>query len=86
MARPGHGWSGAAAAKRGSEEEEEGEDPLDARIARSGCLEQHRQLQECMAERRDWRHCQEQVRAFGACMGRRQQQRQRGTGPAQPPD
>uniref|UniRef100_A0A8D2MZN6 COA4 factor n=1 Tax=Zonotrichia albicollis TaxID=44394 RepID=A0A8D2MZN6_ZONAL len=65
-------------------EEEEGEDPLDARIARSGCLEQHRQLQECMAERRDWRHCQEQVRAFGACMA--QQQRQRGTGPAQPPD
>ncbi|KAM7031342.1 cytochrome c oxidase assembly factor 4 homolog, mitochondrial [Passerculus sandwichensis] len=86
MARPGHGWSGAAAAKRGSAEEEEGEDPLDARIARSGCLEQHRQLQECMAERRDWRHCQEQVRAFGACMARRQQQRQRGTGPAQPPD
>uniref|UniRef100_A0A8C3MDZ6 Uncharacterized protein n=1 Tax=Geospiza parvula TaxID=87175 RepID=A0A8C3MDZ6_GEOPR len=65
-------------------EEEEGEDPLDARIARSGCLEQHRQLQECMAERRDWRHCQEQVRAFGACMA--QQQRQRGTGPARPPD
>uniref|UniRef100_A0A8C9NJH9 COA4 factor n=1 Tax=Serinus canaria TaxID=9135 RepID=A0A8C9NJH9_SERCA len=63
----------------------EGEDPLDARIARSGCLEQHRQLQECMAERRDWRHCQEQVRAFGACMARRQQ-RQRGPGPAQLPD
>ncbi|NXF24930.1 COA4 factor, partial [Rhodinocichla rosea] len=74
MARAGHGWSGAAAAaERG---EEEGEDPLDARIARSGCLEQHRQLQECMAERRDWRRCQEQVRAFGACMARQQQQRQ----------
>nr|XP_054509832.1 cytochrome c oxidase assembly factor 4 homolog, mitochondrial [Agelaius phoeniceus] len=81
MAKAGHGWSGTAAAA-----EEEGEDPLDARIARSGCLEQHRQLQECMAERRDWRHCQEQVRAFGACMARRQQQRQRGTGPTQPPD
>ncbi|NXO39649.1 COA4 factor, partial [Locustella ochotensis] len=70
MARPGHAWSRPA--ERG-EEEEEGEDPLDARIARSGCLEQHRQLQECMAERRDWRRCQEEVRAFGACMARRQQ-------------
>ncbi|NWV30153.1 COA4 factor, partial [Origma solitaria] len=46
---------------------------LDAMIARTGCLEQHRQLQECMAERQDWRHCQAQLRAFGACMARRQQ-------------
>ncbi|XP_038005937.1 cytochrome c oxidase assembly factor 4 homolog, mitochondrial [Motacilla alba alba] len=83
MAKPGHGWSRAAAGQGEAEQGEE--DPLDARIARSGCLEQHRQLQECMAERRDWRHCQEQVRAFGACMARRQQ-RQRGPGPAQPPD
>uniref|UniRef100_A0A8C3R043 COA4 factor n=1 Tax=Cyanoderma ruficeps TaxID=181631 RepID=A0A8C3R043_9PASS len=64
---------------------QEDEDPLDARIARTGCLEQHRQLQECMAERQDWRQCQEQVRAFGACMARRQQ-RQRGPGPARPTD
>ncbi|NXM15689.1 COA4 factor, partial [Ploceus nigricollis] len=49
MAKAGHAWS-RAAAERG-EEEEEGEDPLDARIARTGCLEQHRRLQECMAER-----------------------------------
>lgn len=84
MARAGHAWSRTA--ERGeAEEEEEGEDPLDARIARSGCLEQHRQLQECMAERRDWRHCQEEVRAFGACMARRQQP-QRRPGPARPPD
>ncbi|NXN78648.1 COA4 factor, partial [Bombycilla garrulus] len=67
MAQGGHAWSRAE-----RDEAEEGEDPLDARIARTGCLEQHRQLQECMAERRDWRHCQEQLRAFGACMARRQ--------------
>ncbi|NXO13390.1 COA4 factor, partial [Oriolus oriolus] len=67
MAKPGHAWS-RAAAEQG--EAEEGEDPLDARIARTGCLEQHRQLQE---ERQDWRHCQAQLRAFGACMARRQQ-------------
>ncbi|XP_030120097.1 cytochrome c oxidase assembly factor 4 homolog, mitochondrial [Taeniopygia guttata] len=82
MAKPGHGWS-RAAAERG--EAEEDEDPLDARIARTGCLEQHRQLQECMAERRDWRHCQQELRAFGACMARRQP-RQPGPSPAQPQD
>ncbi|XP_064267234.1 cytochrome c oxidase assembly factor 4 homolog, mitochondrial [Passer domesticus] len=86
MARAGHGGSRAAAAARGEAEEEEGEDPLDARIARSGCLQQHRELQECMAERRDWRRCQEPLRAFGACMARRQR-RQRGPGPElEPPD
>ncbi|KAL2311677.1 hypothetical protein Nmel_003412 [Mimus melanotis] len=84
MAKAGHAWS-RAAAEQG--EAEEGEDPLDAMIARTGCLEQHRQLQECMAERQDWRHCQAQVRAFGACMARRQQQQQqRGPSPAQPTD
>ncbi|NXB01164.1 COA4 factor, partial [Cnemophilus loriae] len=72
MAKPGHAWS-RAAAEQGEAEGEEGEDPLDAMIARTGCLEQHRQLQECMAERQDWRHCQAQLRAFGACMARRQQ-------------
>ncbi|NXX94228.1 COA4 factor, partial [Centropus bengalensis] len=65
MARPGHGRA------RPSEEEDE-EDPLDARIRRSGCLAQHRALQECMAEQQDWRRCQPQVREFGACMARRQ--------------
>lgn len=82
MAKAGHAWS-RAATERG--EPEEDEDPLDARIARTGCLEQHRQLQECMAERQDWRQCQEEVRAFGACMARRQQ-RQHGPGPARPTD
>ncbi|NXS12626.1 COA4 factor, partial [Neodrepanis coruscans] len=57
-------------------EEEEGEDPLDSRIARTGCLEQHRELQHCMAEQRDWRRCQEQLRAFGACMARRERREQ----------
>lgn len=82
MAKAGHSWSRAAAEQDAAEE---GEDPLDARIARTGCLEQHRQLQECMAERQDWRYCQEELRAFGACMARRQQ-RERGPGPARPPD
>ncbi|NWY67676.1 COA4 factor, partial [Erithacus rubecula] len=80
MARAGHGWRRSAAGQ-GAPEEEEEEDPLDARIARSGCLEQHRRLQECMAERRDWRRCQEELRAFGACMAQRGQG---GQSPARP--
>uniref|UniRef100_A0A8C3PNZ0 COA4 factor n=1 Tax=Calidris pygmaea TaxID=425635 RepID=A0A8C3PNZ0_9CHAR len=69
MARPGHAWK-----RRSSEEEddEDEEDPLDAMISRTGCAAQHRELQECMAARQDWRHCQPQVRAFGECMARRQ--------------
>ncbi|NWV00826.1 COA4 factor, partial [Upupa epops] len=65
MARPGHNRSHQPV------EEEEDEDPVDAMIARTGCLVQHRQLQDCMAEWQDWRHCQAQLRAFGQCMARR---------------
>ncbi|XP_042648115.1 cytochrome c oxidase assembly factor 4 homolog, mitochondrial isoform X2 [Tyto alba] len=68
MARPGHARSRPSR----EEEEEEEEDPVDAMILRTGCAAQHRELQECMAERRDWRHCQTQVRAFGECMAQRQ--------------
>ncbi|NXN95318.1 COA4 factor, partial [Rhinopomastus cyanomelas] len=64
MARPGHGRSHQA-------EKEEEEDPVDAMIARTGCLAQHQQLQDCMAEQKDWRHCQAQLRAFGQCMAQR---------------
>ncbi|NXD85333.1 COA4 factor, partial [Halcyon senegalensis] len=69
MARPGHAWSRPSSK---ADEAEEAEDPLDAMISRTGCMAQHRELQECMAERQDWRHCQPQVRAFGECMARRQ--------------
>ncbi|NWI71493.1 COA4 factor, partial [Todus mexicanus] len=65
MARPGHTRS-----RPSSKEAEDEEDPLDAMILRTGCMAQHRELQECMAERQDWRHCQPQVRAFGECMAR----------------
>ncbi|NXP11042.1 COA4 factor, partial [Thinocorus orbignyianus] len=67
MARPGHSWN-----RRPLEEDEDEEDPLDAMISRTGCVAQHWELQECMAARQDWRHCQAQVRAFGECMARRQ--------------
>ncbi|XP_064926545.1 cytochrome c oxidase assembly factor 4 homolog, mitochondrial [Columba livia] len=70
MARPGHARNPPPL------EEDEDEDPVDAMIGRTGCLAQHRALQECMAQRQDWRHCQAQLRAFGECMERRQRPRQ----------
>nr|XP_061787199.1 cytochrome c oxidase assembly factor 4 homolog, mitochondrial-like [Nerophis lumbriciformis] len=48
---------------------EDGEDdPVDRMISRTGCAELHYAVQECMAERQDWRACQDHVRAFKACM------------------
>ncbi|XP_075598734.1 cytochrome c oxidase assembly factor 4 homolog, mitochondrial [Balearica regulorum gibbericeps] len=67
MARPGHARSPPSL-----EADEDEEDPVDAMISRTGCVAQHQELQECMAARQDWRHCQPQVRAFGECMARRQ--------------
>ncbi|OXB53985.1 hypothetical protein ASZ78_010109 [Callipepla squamata] len=66
MAKPGHAWS------RPKSQEEEEEDPVDALVSRTGCAAQHWALQECMAEKRDWRHCQAQVQAFRQCMTRQQ--------------
>ncbi|NXV84150.1 COA4 factor, partial [Atlantisia rogersi] len=75
MARAGHARSPPSLKKAEAEEEEE-EDPVDAMISRTGCAAQHRELQACMAARQDWRQCQPQVRAFGQCMARRQQDTQ----------
>ncbi|XP_061752751.1 cytochrome c oxidase assembly factor 4 homolog, mitochondrial [Nerophis ophidion] len=48
---------------------EDGEDdPVDRMISRTGCAELHYAVQECMAERQDWRACQDHVGAFKACM------------------
>ncbi|NXU60013.1 COA4 factor, partial [Turnix velox] len=49
-------------------EEEDEEDPVDTMISRTGCATQHQELQECMAQERDWRFCQNQLRAFRDCM------------------
>ncbi|XP_028277725.1 cytochrome c oxidase assembly factor 4 homolog, mitochondrial [Parambassis ranga] len=44
------------------------DDPVEQMISRTGCTELHYAVQECMAEHQDWRVCQDQVRAFKACM------------------
>merc|ERR1712150_170591 len=47
---------------------DEEEDPVEKMIKKSGCLELHWSVQECMAETKDWRKCQDQVTAFRKCM------------------
>lgn len=48
--------------------EEEEEDPVEKMIMKTGCIEQHYKVQECMADNGDWRKCQEEVGKFRKCM------------------
>jgi len=47
---------------------EEDEDPVESMLKKTGCLEKHYKVQECIAETRDWRKCQEVVTEFRRCM------------------
>jgi len=49
-------------------DDDEEEDPLDIMLKKTGCQQLHYSVQDCMAEHRDWRACQQQVKQFGDCM------------------
>uniref|UniRef100_UPI00358F0D28 cytochrome c oxidase assembly factor 4 homolog, mitochondrial isoform X2 n=1 Tax=Myxine glutinosa TaxID=7769 RepID=UPI00358F0D28 len=57
-------------------EEEEGGDPLDDMLSRTGCLQLHHAVQACIAETQDWRRCQKEVSAFRDCMAAQQSKRE----------
>lgn len=46
----------------------EDEDPVTLMLQKTGCLEKHYKVQECIAETQDWRKCQEIVKEFKDCM------------------
>lgn len=48
-------------------QENHDDDPYIARIKRSGCFDQHEQLQDCYLEKRDWRECKEEMIKFKEC-------------------
>ncbi|XP_071616375.1 cytochrome c oxidase assembly factor 4 homolog, mitochondrial isoform X2 [Heliangelus exortis] len=77
MARPGHARNHSRLEEAGAED---AEDPLDSIISQSGCREQHQELQLCMAERKDWRQCQNHLRAFGDCMAQQNRAKELGKG------
>lgn len=43
-------------------------DLVDKMLKKSGCANLHYKVQECIAETRDWRKCQSQVKEFRACI------------------
>lgn len=42
-------------------------DPVEQMMKRTGCLELHYKVQECIAESKDWRKCQKEVNDFKKC-------------------
>jgi len=44
------------------------DDPVISKIRKTGCLEKHFDVLECIAESKDWRKCQEQVKSFRECI------------------
>ncbi|XP_072021653.1 uncharacterized protein [Amphiura filiformis] len=68
MAAPSgkHDWS-----RRQDDDDDDDEvDPVDEMIKRTGCIEKHYAVQDCMAEHRDWRKCQPQVMEFRKCIAK----------------
>ena len=49
-------------------EEDEEEDIVDKMLDKAGCAKQHYAVQECMADTKDWRQCQEHVKNFRDCI------------------
>nr|KAI8731597.1 cytochrome c oxidase assembly factor 4-like protein; mitochondrial isoform X2 [Biomphalaria glabrata] len=47
---------------------EEEVDPVEAMINKTGCLQLHYAVQECIGEKKDWRMCQKEVTEFRKCM------------------
>ncbi|KAK0168454.1 hypothetical protein PV327_002252 [Microctonus hyperodae] len=52
------------------------EDPVERMLKKTGCMELHYEVQECIAETQDWRKCQDQVQKFKICMDKHQKQRE----------
>ncbi|KAI8987523.1 hypothetical protein BDF20DRAFT_850728 [Mycotypha africana] len=48
-------------------EEEEEEDPYNARIEKTGCYQENEDLQICFYDTKDWRQCKKEMEAFRAC-------------------
>lgn len=44
------------------------EDPVELMLKKTGCIELHYKVQECIAETGDWRKCQDTVKEFKSCM------------------
>lgn len=57
-----------------AEEIDTEEDPEVLMIKRTGCLEQHYDVLDCMFEKKDWRKCQDILHTFKNCMNKSKEQ------------
>ncbi|KAJ3088862.1 hypothetical protein HK102_007759 [Quaeritorhiza haematococci] len=48
-------------------DDDDEEDPYVVRLKQSGCYDQHITLQDCYWDKKDWRQCQSEIRAFREC-------------------
>ncbi|XP_018904246.1 uncharacterized protein [Bemisia tabaci] len=51
-----------------SDEDHEDSDPVEKMLKQAGCLELHYKIQMCIADTKDWRKCQNEVKDFKECM------------------
>lgn len=56
---------------------EEPEDPVESMLKKTGCIELHYKVQECIAETQDWRKCKNVVDNFKVCMSSYTEQQQK---------
>ncbi|XP_078001059.1 uncharacterized protein LOC144453611 [Glandiceps talaboti] len=66
-----HDWNRT---KKVPDEDDDEEDPVETMLKRTGCIEYHYAVQECMSETRDWRKCQKEVTEFRQCIQKQHQQ------------
>ncbi|CAG9133016.1 unnamed protein product [Plutella xylostella] len=51
------------------------EDPVENMLKKTGCIELHYKVQECIAMTQDWRKCQSAVNDFRECMDKHQKKK-----------
>ncbi|KOB68605.1 Coiled-coil-helix-coiled-coil-helix domain-containing protein 8 [Operophtera brumata] len=53
--------------------EDSDEDPVENMLKKTGCIELHYKVQECIATTKDWRKCQTEVNDFKECINKHKQ-------------
>ncbi|CAH0403943.1 unnamed protein product [Chilo suppressalis] len=53
---------------------DEDDDPVESMLKKTGCLELHYKVQECIASTKDWRKCQTEVNDFKICIDKHKQE------------
>ncbi|XP_065162320.1 cytochrome c oxidase assembly factor 4 homolog, mitochondrial [Atheta coriaria] len=52
-------------------------DPVEEMLKKTGCIELHYKVQECIATTQDWRKCQDVVSEFKVCMAKYTEQKRK---------